>query len=197
MGLCEAGATSAQGLGGDDVSPGHPKSVMSFQELSPAYPWNCLDMALQILSIQSHSLAPKFISRSEITENQTTKNPFVGSHSLKPLRPGSYEITRGKNILFFFFPQRISLQIEGCAGQTLHLAVPGGQGAWGAQTLSSLETGMGPSEVGLNLPLGRHSWAGTDPHFLQADHRAPLPKNLLSPLRHLFFLCGCPHRSCS
>lgn len=144
MGLCEAGATSAQGLGEDDVSPGHPKSVMFFQKVNPGYPGNCPDVALQILSIQSHLLAPKFISRGEIAENQTTKNPFVGSHSLKPLRPRSYEISRGKNILFSFFPQRISLQREGCAGQALHLAVPGGQGAWGAQTLSSLETGMGP-----------------------------------------------------
>lgn len=108
MGLCEAGATSAQGLGGEDVSPGHPKSVMSFQEVNPAYLWNCPDVALQILSIQSHSLAPKFISRGEIAENQTTNNPFVGSHSLKPLRPGSYEISRGKNILFSFFPKELA-----------------------------------------------------------------------------------------
>lgn len=51
---------------------------------------------------------------------------------------------------------------------------------------------MGPSEVGLNLPLGSHSWAGTDLHFLQADRGDPLHEHLLSPFRDLFFFVVAP-----
>ena len=67
----------------------------------------------------------------------------------------------------------------------------------------------GHSEMGLNLPSGSHSRAGTCLHFLQADHGAPLHKHLLSKegpnpsrtealhgtFRYLLFLWGFPHFS--
>lgn len=63
------------------------------------------------------------------------------------------------------------------------------------------------SEMGLNLPAGSCSRAGTCFHFLQADHRAPLHEHLLSKkdpnpsrteavhgtFRHLLFLWGFSH----
>lgn len=65
------------------------------------------------------------------------------------------------------------------------------------------------SEMSLNLLLGKHSRAATCLHFLQADHRVPVHKHLLSKedpdpfrteslhgtLRHLLFLWGFPHLS--
>lgn len=105
--------------------------------------WLCPNMSLQILSTQSHSLAPTLISRCETIENQTIKT-YLLVHI-----PWSYKISKGK--FLFPLPQGISSQGEGCAGQTLCLTVPGEQTACGAQTLSSLEIGVGPSEVALNL----------------------------------------------
>lgn len=68
-------------------------------------PWNP-NMALQFLSTPCQSLAPTFISRGESTENQTTENPCVDSHSLNSIGP-SHTKSVGKNRFFFlFFPTR-------------------------------------------------------------------------------------------
>lgn len=101
------------------MSPGHPKLMMSFWEANPGYPRNCPNMALQILSTQSHSaccsnnsnVAPSFISRGETTENQTIKNLPVGSHSPNMPRLRSYKISRGKkNGFFLIFPKELALR---------------------------------------------------------------------------------------